>query len=282
MKKLLTLLLALTMAVGLCACGSDAEKPADDGDAAANDGKTVVLKVGATPTPHAEILAQVVDVLAEQGIDLQVTEYGDYNVPNTAVEEGEMDANFFQHTPYMEDFNEKKGTHLVSVAKIHYEPMGIYAGKTASLEDLADGAVIAVPNDPTNEARALLLLEAQGLIELNKDAGLNATPNDIESNPKNLQFKEMEAAMLPQIIEEVDLSVINSNYALQGNLNPAEDALASESADSEAAQTYANIIAVKEGNENNEAILALVKALQSDAVRDFINETYSGSVVPMF
>lgn len=279
MKKILTLILALTMAVGLCACGGSAEEPAGDEP---STGEAVTLKVAATATPHAEILAQVVDVLAEQGITLEISEYSDYVTPNTAVEEGEMDANFFQHTPYMEKSNAEQGTHLVSVAKIHYEPMGIYAGKTASLEELPDGAVIAVPNDPTNEARALLLLEAQGLIEIDDAAGLDATPNDITSNPKNLQFKELEAPMLPQTVEEVDLSIINSNFALQGGLNPAEDALASESADSEAAQTYANIIAVKEGNENNEAVQALVKALQSDAVRDYINETYSGSVVPMF
>ena len=281
MKKILTLILALTMAVGLAACGST-EAPAEETTESAEPTETITLKVAASPTPHAEILAQVVDVLAEQGIDLQITEYGDYVIPNTAVEEGDEDANFFQHTPYLEQFNEENGTHLVSVAKIHYEPMGIYAGKTASLEELPDGAVIAVPNDVTNEARALLLLEAQGLIEVDDEAGLNATPNDITSNPKNLQFKELEAAMLPQTIEEVDLSIINSNYALQGGLNPATDALASEDPDSDAAQTYANIIAVKEGNENNEAIQALVKALQSDAVREYINETYSGAVVPMF
>lgn len=282
MKKLLTLILALTMAVGLCACGGGSDAPAEDPAEGGEAAETVTLKVAASPTPHAEILAQVVDVLAEQGIDLQITEYGDYIIPNTAVEEGDEDANFFQHTPYLDDFNASKGTHLVSVAKIHYEPMGIYAGKTASLEELPDGAVIAVPNDVTNEARALLLLEAQGLIEVDDEAGLNATPNDITSNPKNLQFKELAAAMLPQTIEEVDLSIINSNYALQGGLNPAEDALASETADSEAAETYANIIVVKEGSENNEAILALVEALQSDAVREYINNTYSGSVVPMF
>ena len=281
MKKILTLILALTMAVGLAACGST-EAPAEETTESAEPTETITLKVAASPTPHAEILAQVVDVLAEQGIDLQITEYGDYVIPNTAVEEGDEDANFFQHTPYMEQFNEENGTHLVSVAKIHYEPMGIYPGMTASLEELPDGATIAVPTDVTNEARALLLLEAQGLIEVDDAAGLNATPNDITSNPKNLQFKELEAAMLPQTVEEVDLSIINSNYALQGGLNPATDALASEDPDSDAAQTYANIIAVKEGNENNEAIQALVKALQSDAVREYINETYSGAVVPMF
>ena len=277
MKKILTLILALTMAVGLCACGGGEEAPAEDTAA-----ETVTLKVAASPTPHAEILAQVVDVLAEQGIELVVTEYGDYVVPNTAVEEGAEDANFFQHAPYLESFNAENGTHLVSVAPIHYEPMGIYPGMTASLEELPDGATIAVPNDVTNEARALQLLAAQGLIEIDPAAGLNATPNDITSNPKNLQFKEMEAAMLPQIIGEVDLAIINSNYALQGGLNPAEDALASEDAASEAAQTFANIIVVKEGNEENAAVLALIEALQSDAVREFIETTYTGSVVAMF
>ncbi len=276
MKKILTLILALTMAVGLCACGGS-DAPAEDTAA-----ETVTLKVAASPTPHAEILAQVVDVLAEQGIELVVTEYGDYVVPNTAVEEGAEDANFFQHAPYLESFNAENGTHLVSVAPIHYEPMGIYPGMTASLEELPDGAVIAVPNDVTNEARALQLLAAQGLIEIDPAAGLNATPNDITSNPKNLQFKEMEAAMLPQIVGEVDLAIINSNFALQGGLNPAEDSLASEDAASEAAQTFANIIVVKEGNEENAAVLALIEALQSDAVREFIETTYAGSVVAMF
>lgn len=280
MKKVLALLFALTMVLGLAACGGGetTEAPAEGGEPT----EAVTLKVAASPTPHAEILAQVKDVLAEEGITLEVTEYGDYVIPNTAVEEGDMDANFFQHTPYMDQFNTENGTHLVAVAKIHYEPMGIYPGKTASLEDLPDGAVIAVPNDVTNEARALQLLAAQGLIEINPDAGLNATPKDITSNPKNIEFKELEAAMLPQTVGEVDLSVINSNFALQGGLNPAEDSLASEDADSEAAQTYANIIAVKEGSEDSPAVQALIKALQSDAVREFINTTYSGAVVPMF
>ena len=281
MKKILSLILALTMAVGLAACGS-AEAPAEETTEGTETGEAVTLRVAATSTPHAEILQQVVDVLAEQNITLEITEYSDYVVPNTAVEEGDMDANYFQHTPYMEQFNEENGTHLVSVAKIHYEPMGIYPGKTASLEELPDGATIAVPNDVTNEARALLLLADLGIIEIDESAGLSATTNDITANPKNIQFKELEAAMLPQTVEEVDLSIINSNYALQGGLNPATDTLASEDPESDAAQTYANIIAVKEGNENNEAILALVKALQSDAVREYINETYSGAVVPMF
>ena len=287
MKKALTLALSLALAVSLAACGSNGASSAAGssaaGSAAASGStqETVVLKVAASPTPHAEILKQCVPILAEEGIDLQVSEYGDYVVPNTAVEEGDEDANYFQHQPYLDQFNAENGTHLVGIAKIHYEPMGIYAGKCKSLDDLSDGAVIAVPNDATNEARALLLLEAQGLIEINPDAGLKATPNDITSNPKNLQFQELEAAMLPNTIEEVDLSVINSNYALQAHLNPAKDALASEDADSEAAQTYANIIAVKGGHENDPAILALVDALESDTIRDYINNTYNGSVVPM-
>ena len=292
MKKLLALTLALVLCLGLAACGggtstdtdtnADTSSDADtNGDAAAN-GETITLTVGATPNPHAEILAQVKDDLAAEGIDLVVKEYSDYVVPNTAVEEGDLDANYFQHTPYMEKFNEENGTHLVSVGKIHYEPMGIYPGLTKTLEELPDGATIAVPNDATNEARALQLLAAQGLIELKEDAGLNATPNDITSNPKNLQFKELEAAMLPQTASEVDLSVINSNFAMEGGMNPATDALASEDADSEAAQTFANIIAVKEGHENDPAIQALVKALQSDKVKEYIEKNYSGAVVAVF
>ena len=292
MKKLLALTLALVLCLGLAACGggtstdtdtnADTSSDADtNGDATAN-GETITLTVGATPNPHAEILAQVKDDLAAEGIDLVVKEYSDYVVPNTAVEEGDLDANYFQHTPYMEKFNEENGTHLVSVGKIHYEPMGIYPGLTKTLEELPDGATIAVPNDATNEARALQLLAAQGLIELKEDAGPNATPNDITSNPKNLQFKELEAAMLPQTASEVDLSVINSNFAMEGGMNPATDSLASKDADSEAAQTFANIIAVKEGLENDPAIQALVKALQSDKVKEYIEKNYSGAVVAVF
>ena len=292
MKKLLALLFALTMVLALAACGGAAEteepaeaeetettEAAEAEETTENTGDMVTLRVGASPTPHAEILAQVVDDLAEQGIDLQIVEYTDYVVPNTAVEDGEDDANYFQHTPYMENFNAERGTHLVAVGDVHYEPMGIYAGQTTSLDALPDGATIAVPNDATNEGRALLLLQAQGLITIDEAAGLECTPNDITENPKNLVFKELEAAMLPQTIEEVDLSVINSNYALQAGFNPVEDSLAIESADS---TPYPNVIAVKEGNEDNEAIQALVKALQSDKVRDYIEETYGGAVVALF
>ncbi len=291
MKKLLALTLALVLCLGLAACGggttstdtnADTSSDADTNGDTATTGETITLTVGATPNPHAEILAQVKDDLAAQGIDLVVKEYSDYIVPNTAVEEGDLDANYFQHTPYMEQFNEENGTHLVSVAKIHYEPMGIYPGTAKTLDELKDGDTIAVPNDVTNEARALQLLAAQGIIELKADAGLNATPNDITSNPKNIQFKELEAAMLPQTVSEVALSVINSNFAMEGGLNPATDALASEDADSEAAQTYANIVAVEEGHENDPAIQALVKALQSDKVKEYIEQTYSGAVVAVF
>lgn len=275
-KKFLSLVLSLALSLSLAACGSKQEEaPAET---PAETTEPVVLNVAASATPHAEILEQVVDVLAQQGIDLQIHEYGDYIVPNTAVEEGEEDANYFQHLPYLESFNEKEGTHLVSAGGIHIEPMGVYAGKTASLEELPDGAEIAIPNDPTNEGRALLLLEAQGLIKLADDAGLEATPNDIAENPKGLTFKELEAAMIPNAVEEVDLSVINVNYALEAGFDPTTDALAIEDADS----PYVNIVAVKEGNENDPAILALVEALQSDAVRDFIKETYGGAVVPVF
>ena len=280
-KKFLSLILALALSASLTACGSSGTtETADDADSG-DTTETVTLKVAASPTPHAEILEQVKPILAEQGIDLVITEYGDYIVPNTAVDEGDEDANYFQHTPYLEQFNAENGTDLVSVGKIHYEPMGIYAGKTASLEELPDGATIAVPNDATNEARALQLLAAQGLIEIDPEAGLNATPNDITSNPKNLEFTELDAAMIPNTIEEFDLNVINSNYALQAGLNPAEDALASEDAASDAAQTYANIGAVKAGHENDPAIVALVDALHSEEIQEFINTTYAGSVLPI-
>lgn len=267
-KNIIALALALVLCLGLTAC---AAKP-----------ETVTLKVAASATPHAEILAQVKDTLAEQGIDLVVTEYGDYIVPNTAVEDGLEDVNYFQHQPYLDQFNEENGTHLVSVAAIHYEPFGIYPCKTKSLDAIPDGATVAVPNDATNEARALQLLEANGLITLKEGAGLNATPNDIVDNPHNLQFLELEAAMLPTVTTEVDLAAINGNYALQAGFSSAKDAIALEDPDSEAAQTFANVIVVKEGHENDPAVKALVEALKSDAVRDYINNTYNGNVLPIF
>lgn len=279
MKKLLALLLALTMVLGLAACGSTPAETEGEEPTEGDTAETVTLTVAATPTPHAEILQQVVEPLKEEGVELVIKEYTDYILPNTAVEEGEMDANYFQHTPYMNDFNAKQGTHLVAVADIHFEPLGLYPGKTTSLEELPEGATVAVPNDSTNEGRALLLLEAQGLITLKEDAGLECTINDIVDNPKKLEIKELEAAMVPQVIDDVDVAIINSNYAIQADLDPTTDALVSESAED---AKYPNIICVKEGNENNEAILKLVEALKSDAVRTFIEENYNGAVVPMF
>lgn len=276
MKKYLSLALSLVLALSLTACGGE-EKPTDGADNAdAEAPKTI--SVAASTTPHAEILGACVPILAEKGITLEVKEYTDYVIPNTAVEEGDQDANYFQHQPYLDDFNAERGTHLVSVAGVHVEPMGVYAGKTASLDALQDSATIAIPNDATNEGRALLLLEAQGLIKLDDEAGLTATPKNIVENPKNLVFQEVEALTLTSILPDVDLAVINSNYALGADLNPVEDSLAIESADS----PYVNILAVKEGNENNEAVLALVEALHSDTIRDFINETYNGAVIPAF
>ena len=265
MKKFIASLLAVCTILSLAACGAKEEE-------------TTVLKVAATPVPHAEILEELKDDLAAEGIDLQVTVYNDYVIPNTAVEEGEEDANFFQHVPYLDDFNAERGTHLVSVAGIHVEPMGLYGGKSDSLDSIADGATVAVPNDVTNEARALLLLQSQGLIKLADDAGLEATPKDIVENPHNLEFVEVEAAQLTKTLTEVDYAIINSNYALDAGLNPVNDSLAIEAGDS----PYVNVLVVKEGNEDNAAIQALVKALTSDECRAFIEENYAGSVVPAF
>lgn len=279
MKKLLALAMALTLCLGLAACGGDTtDATTDTTDDTAQTGETVTLTVGATPAPHQEILEQVVDDLAEQGITLEIRPYNDYVMPNTAVEEGEDDANFFQHITYMENFNAERGTHLVNAGAIHYEPMGIYAGQSDSLENIPDGAVIAVPNDATNEGRALLLLEAQGLITLDDSSNLSATPNNIVDNPKNLQFEEIEAQTLPSSRPDLDLAVINSNYALGAGLNPTTDALAIESSDS----PYVNVLVVKEGNEDNAAVQALVEALHSDTIRDFITEEFDGAVVPAF
>ena len=275
------LALALTaLAAPLIGCGSsDSTADATTG-ASASSGDTTIT-VGASPTPHAEILNAVKDELAKDGYTLKVVEYNDYVLPNTALEDGELDANYFQHITYLNDFNEENGTHLASAGAIHFEPFGLYAGKTSSLDDLADGATVAVPNDTTNEARALLLLEQEGLITLKDGAGLNATVVDIEDNPKNLQIEEVEAAQLPRVLQDVDLAAINGNYALGAGLN-VSDALAVESDEGEAAKAYGNVIAVKEGNEDSEKTKALVKALTSDTCKQYIEDTYDGAVVPLF
>lgn len=238
------------------------------------------IKVAASPTPHAEILEAAKSILADEGWDLEVTEFEDYVQPNLVVESGDFDANYFQHIPYLESFNEEKGTHLVDAGDIHYEPFGIYPGTKSSLDELEDGDTIAVPNDTTNEARALLLLQDNGVLTLKEGAGLTATVNDIESTAKDIKIQELEAAQVPRVLGEVAFAVINGNYAVEAGLSVADDAIAYEASDSEAAKTYVNIIAVKEGNENNEGIVALVDALKSDEIKDFINETYNGAVIP--
>ena len=237
------------------------------------------IKVAASPTPHAEILDAAKEILAEEGWDLEVTEFEDYVQPNLVVESGDFDANYFQHVPYLESFNEEKGTHLVDAGDIHYEPFGIYPGTKSSLDELEDGDTIAVPNDTTNEARALLLQD-NGVLTLKEGAGLTATVNYIESTTKDIKIQELEAAQVPRVLGEVAFAVINGNYAVEAGLSVADDAIAYEASDSEAAKTYVNIIAVKEGNEDNEGIVALVDALKSDEIKDFINETYNGAVIP--
>lgn len=266
-------------AAGSSAAGSSAAASSAAGSSAAAGSKTIT--VAATPTPHGEILAKAKDALAKEGITLDIKEFTDYVQPNNVVDAGEIDCNYFQHKPYLDDFNAKNKTKLVSIAAIHYEPLGIYAGKTKALADLKDGATIAVPNDSTNEARALLLLEANGIIKLKDGAGVSATVQDIAENKKNVKIMEFAAEQVSRHMDEVDLVVLNGNYALNAGLNASKDALVIETADSEAAKTYANIIVVKEGNEKNEAIQALCKVLKSDEIKNYIKDTYKGAVVPM-
>lgn len=279
MKKTLRKLFAATL-VGalsvsmLAGCGSS------KGDSKKDSAENKTIKVAASATPHAEILEYAKTALKEKGYDLEVTIFDDYVKPNEVVESGEFDANYFQHEPYLNSFNEEKGTHLVIAGKIHYEPFGIYPGTKKSLDDIADGDTIAVPNDTTNEARALLLLQDNGIIKLKDGAGINATVNDIEENPHNIEIVELEAAQVARVVDETAFVVLNGNYALQAGFSVSKDALAYETSDSEAAKTYVNVIAVKEGNENNEAIKALVDVLKSDDVKKYINDTYDGAVLP--
>ena len=269
-KRILAAGAAAVLAVGLTACGGK-ENMADD--------KTIT--VAASPTPHAEILEAAKDLLKEKGYTLEIKEFDDYPQQNVVVDEGEFDANYFQHQPYLDNFNEEKGSDLVSAAKIHYEPLGIYPGASEDLENIKDGAKIAVPNDATNEARALLLLEENGIITLKEDAGLNATKKDVEENPHNIEIVELDAAQIARVVEELDFVILNGNYALDAGFNVQTDAIAKEEADSEAAQTYANIIAVKKENKDSEKIKALVEVLQSEEIGKFITDTYEGAVVPM-
>lgn len=300
-KRVLASILAGVLTVGvLTGCGSKTEEEAADTtaaeettedaaedtavdaeetDAAATETKGTIT-VAASATPHAEILAAAKPILAEQGWDLEVTEFDDYVLPNEVVESGEMDANYFQHVPYLDSFNEEKGTHLVEVGKIHYEPFGIYPGTKASLDEIADGDTIAVPNDTTNEARALLLLQDNGIITLKDGAGLTATVNDIAENPHNVKIEELAAESVARVADEVAYVVLNGNYALQAGFSVSKDSLAYEKSDSEAAKTYVNVVVVKEGNEDNEGVKALVDVLKSDEIKNFINEKYDGAVIP--
>ncbi|MEG0071734.1 MAG: MetQ/NlpA family ABC transporter substrate-binding protein [Raoultibacter sp.] len=275
-KAVVTFALVGAVAGTLAGCGSsstDAAAPAKTAD------KTI--RVGASPSPHAEILAQAKPLLADQGYTLEIVEYSDYIQPNVALSEGELDANFFQHTPYLKEYNAENKTDLASAAEVHFEAMRLYAGKSAAVADLKDGAQIAVPSDTTNEARALLLLQDQGIIKLKEGVGLTATANDIVDNPKNVKIIEAEAAALPRTLEDVDLAVINGNYALSAGLDSSR-AIAGESGASEAAKTYPNVIAVRAADVDSEKTKALVSAVQSDVVRAYIEKTYGDAVVIMF
>lgn len=270
---------AETTAAASSAAETTAETTAEE--TTASSGELQKIVVGASPAPHAEILKAANDVLKEKGYELEIKEYVDYIQPNLALESGDLDANYFQHKPYLDTFNEENGTHLVSAGAIHYEPFGIYAGKSDSLDELADGAEVLVPNDVTNEARALLLLQDQGLLTLKEDAGLTATINDITENPKNLDIVELEAAQLPRSLQDADIAVINGNYAIEAGLK-VTDALAVESSDSLAAQTYGNVVAVREGDEESDKTKALMEVLTSDDIKEFIETKYDGAVVPLF
>lgn len=279
MKKLFLLLTAFLMTLALAGCG-DSGKPAASSDSAAPAaGAKTTLKVGATPVPHAEILEIVKPLLAKQNIDLQIVEFSDYVQPNLALNDKELDANFFQHEPYLDNFiSEHKELKLKNAGGVHIEPMGIYSKKIKELTALPDGASIAIPNDPTNGGRSLLLLEKAGLLKLREGAGVKATVQDIADNPKNLKFQEVEAAQVPRTLDDVDAAVINTNFAMQVNLVPTKDALSMEDKTS----PYVNIVAVREGDEKRPEIEALMKALTSKEVKDFIDSKYKGAIVPAF
>ncbi|MEL7606683.1 MAG: MetQ/NlpA family ABC transporter substrate-binding protein [Sedimentibacter saalensis] len=283
-KKLFLLLVVAALALGAAGCQkkeeASAEKPAAE-TPAADTAELKKITVAATAVPHAEILEQVKEDLKAEGYELEIVVFSDYVQPNLVVEAGDIDANFFQHKPYLDDFNKENKTNIVPVAVVHYEPLGIYPGKSNDLSNIPDGASIAVPNDTTNEARALLLLEANGLIKVKEGAGLSATKKDIVENPHNLEIVELEAAQVARVAGETDFVVLNGNYALDAGFNVATDALAKEEQDSEAAQVYANILCVKAGNEEKEEIKALIDALKSDKIKSYIAETYQGAVIAM-
>ena len=278
MKKSLCVLASLLVAASVVAgCGGGDKKEAAK-PAAKEAAKTVVLKVGATPVPHAEILNLIKPTLAKQGVDLQVIEFSDYVKPNLSLNDKELDANFFQHVPYLEKFASERKLALVSLVKVHIEPMGVYSKKLKDIKQVPEGSKIAIPNDPTNGGRALSILEKAGLIKLRSGVGISGTPGDITDNPKKLEIIEVEAAMLPRNLDDVALAVINSNFALQANLNPTKDALFIEPKDS----PYANIVAVRKGDETRPEIEKLKDAITSPEVKKFIEEKYKGAVVPAF
>jgi D-methionine transport system substrate-binding protein len=268
------------LSLALAACGTDSDPDTSgSGDDGNQSESSAPLVVGATPVPQAEILEFVRDNLAEEaGLDLEIREFTDYVLPNTAVESGEVDANFFQHRPYLDQFNTDHGTHIVPVVNVHLEPLGLYSDTLTDLAELGEGSTIAVPNDPSNEGRALHLLAENGVIELNEGVGAEATLNDI-ADDRGIEFQELEAPSLPRSLEDVDAAVINGNYALEADLNPAQDALVLEAAEG---NPYANFLAVKEGNEDDPRVATLAELLNSDEVRQFIEDTYDGSVVPAF
>ncbi len=278
-KKILSLALATILTAGLVTgCGSSASS--SDQSSSQDNTQKKTITVAASQTPHSEILAEAAKILEKQGYELKVTVFDDYVQPNNVVESGEFDANYMEHVPYMEQFNKENGTHIVNAGGIHYEPFGIYPGTKKKLDDLAEGDTIAIPNDTTNEARALLLLQDNGLLTLKDGAGLTATINDIKENPKKLKFQELEAAQVAKVKDEVAFVVLNGNYALEAGYSVSKDSIAYEKADSEAAKTYVNIIGVKEGNENSDGIKDLVKVLKSDDIKKFINDKYDGAVIP--
>ena len=277
-KKIITVALAFTVAVSAAACTG--AQTSDLSTEAASETAAAVIKVGANITPHSEILEQAKPILAEKGITLEIVQLEDSVTPNTGVIEGSLDANYFQHVPYLEQFNSENGSDLVSIGAIHYEPFGIYAGKTDDLSKLEDGAVVAVPNNVTNEARALLLLAQEGIISLKEEAGVNATVEDITDNPKNIEFKELAPEQLVSALPDVDIAVINGNYAIEGGLHVSQ-ALAVEANDGVAAVTYGNIIATSPDKADDESLKTLVEVLQSDEISSFIRDKYDGAVVPL-
>lgn len=275
-KKIIATATVLSIASSFAACAADTETEGN-----ANAEENTVITVGANITPHSEILEVAKPILAEQGITLNIVQLEDSVTPNTGVIEGSLDANYFQHVPYLEQFNLENGSDLVSIGAVHYEPFGIYAGRVSDLADLQDGAVVAVPNNVTNEARALLLLAQEGLLVLDEDAGINATVEDIIENPLNIQFEELAPEQLVAALPDVDVAVINGNYAIEGGLHVSQ-ALAVEANDGLAAQTYGNIIATTPEHADDPALQALVEVLQGPEIAEYINNTYDGAVVPLY